>query len=189
MTISLAADGRLLVNPVGQGPRVYFKDPKQVVTLPLLPPNQWDKAFPPYYRLNGDAWFLGDVLFYGRYAYVGHYLIGFVRFAPNRACIVEQRLVAEVMDDPGQTVDNVDGARFASPAPVRVGDYVFWRNRGDATADPPWKEQRTWIVDLEQARLCDIRELDNGFVNQQRDKLRAFLSDGGPNKPDAGDDK
>jgi len=147
-----------------------------MVVIPLLPPQQWNKPFTPYYRLSGSAWFLGDVLFYGRFVYIGHYVIGYVRFDTNQFEIIEQRLVAEVKDDPAQTKDTTDGAYFAEIEPVRVKRYIFWKNRGARTADPPWRESRIRVVDIVEARLLEIGDIDSEFLEQHRDVLGNFLS-------------
>lgn len=180
--IFLRNDGLLVVQPVAGEPRLYFPDAEQPLVLLLPPPQKWNKPFSPYTNIDhwGHLFFLDDVLFYGRYPYPGHYLIGFVRLDVEKRRITENRLCVEVATE-SEPDANAAAASFARPAPIRVGNYVFWKNvgyRSDYFPDAvtgTWKQRKTRILDLKTGEVITLERVPTDIIQKHQEMLKEFI--------------
>jgi hypothetical protein len=180
--IALRSDGLLFVQPVAAEPRLFLSDPAAPLILYLPPPRKWNLPFSPYGNIGngGHLSFLGDILFYGRSAYPGNYLIGFVRIDVEKKQITENRLCVEVATE-REPDAHASAAQIAGPAPTRVDDYVFWKNAGYQNAWYPdtvtgiWKERKTRILDLKTGEIITLEQVPKALLNKHRQRLSEFI--------------
>lgn len=189
VSISLRDDGLLFVQAVGGRPALYFPNRADPVTLILPSPFQWRRPYPPTADIAGNSGyvvFLGDILFYGRYVSTDDYLIGFVRINAQKQKITENRVCLCVPDnsDPANVkVDaqaNAWAANLIDPRPVRAGNFVFWKNRGDSSVLSPraveqWRRSETRILSLITGKLVPLKEVPPVVLQQHVKELEPFL--------------
>ena len=182
--IRLRDDGLLCLQGVGGVPSLYFPGAREPVPIQLLPPERGAQpgGYPDIAANNGHVSFHDDVLSYGRYYTVDEYLIGFLRIDASGRRVAEQRLVADVY----AAHDGGSGAWAASittPPPLRIGDYLFWRNRGWDNVYYPdlvrgtWKEQRARVIDLRGGRLVEFHEVPRMLRETHAAELAPFLKE------------
>ena len=181
--IWLREDGVLLVQPDGEPPRLYFPASEKPLLLSLPGPQLSKRPYRPFENIHpstGYVAFLGDVLFYGRDAFPDYYLVGFARIDSDKRQISAQCVCAEATSDK-EASSTVWAASIGLPAPLRIGRYVFWRNRGwDNDVHPnlvtgPWKARATRVVDLETCALLSLEEVPAQLLRENSERLAPFL--------------
>lgn len=181
--IRLREDGVLLVQPVGEPPRLYFPGVQPPLPLALPGPVRWSRPWHPLDEIapsNGYAAFLGDILIYGRYASPNDYLVGFAKIDAEGRRISRQCVCVEVSDGKEGSAATW-AAEIGRPAPVRIGRYVFWRNRGYQNDIHPdavtgtWKVSTTRVVDLETCALLTPGDVPPELLVDNRRILAPFL--------------
>lgn len=125
--------------------------------------------------------FLGDILFYGRYPGTG-YLIGFVRIDAEQKKVKEQRLCLEFMPEKEPNVNARAASIVSKPAPVRVADYVFWKNQGYDNSWFPdqvqgtWKRSETRVLNLRNGSLLSLDKIPRAVLREHQEQLSEFIN-------------
>jgi hypothetical protein len=181
--IQLREDGLLFVQPDGEPPRLYFPGSEKPLLLSLPGPQLSNRPYRGYDNIHpstGYVAFLGDVLFYGRDAFPDYYLVGFARIDSEKRWISAQCVCAEATSDK-EASSTVSAAQIGLPAPLRIGRYVFWRNRGWYNDIHPnlvtgrWKTRATRVVDLETCALLSLSEIPADLLRENQEALAPFL--------------
>jgi hypothetical protein len=181
--IRLREDGVLFVQPDHEPPRLYFPGSEKPLLLSLPGPQLSNRPYRPFEDIHpstGYVAFLGDVLFYGRDAFTDHYVVGFARIDSDKRQISAQCVCAEATADK-EASSTAWAAGIGVPAPLRIGRYVFWRNRGwDNDIHPNlvtglWKPRATRVVDLETCALLSLSEVPADLLRENQKTLAPFL--------------
>jgi hypothetical protein len=175
--IVLREDGTLLVQGVGTPPALFFPYTPKGITLKLPRPSVWtDKHFGPSPALGETILWLDDLLFYGREVWPARYLIGYLRVDAAKKQIVENRICMEAYHRNEEYA--AWAASIATIPPVRIGDYIFWRNRGTLNEflpenkQGPWKKSLVRVYHLKTHKMVPFNQVPAEIRQANQEKLK-----------------
>ena len=184
VALALGPDGLLFLQPSGEPPRLYFGDSSTPLLLALPDPPQWKKPYRPDSRIalnsGGHISFFDDLLFYGQLAAPDEYVVGLMRIDRRKKRISQSCVSAEISADRDSSAVAY-AASIGSPAPIRVRDYVFWRNGGYGNAAPSdpawngWKARATRVIDVRTCALLPWSAVPQELLREHAARLAPFL--------------
>lgn len=175
----LREDGLLLIQRVADHPAVVFPGEKKLVDLQLPVPK--DLTLNTFGSTMNRAWFLDDGIFYHRVIYpvkIGTTtLLGFVRLDDQKKTIKESTICLEVRDNGKE----LQGPVTPLPVMLKMGDLVFWVNKGYHNVFYPdvvkglWKPRKVRVLNLTTANLVEIEKVPAELIKSQIERILDFV--------------
>lgn len=175
----LREDGLLLIQRVADHPAVVFPGEKKLVDLQLPVPK--DLTLNTFGSTMNRAWFLDDGIFYHRVIYpvkVGTTtLLGFVRLDDQKKEIKDSTICLEVRDNGRE----LQGPVTPLPVMLKMGDLVFWVNKGYHNVFYPdvvkglWKPRKVRVLNLTTANLVEIEKVPAELIKSQIERILDFV--------------